>query len=108
MSRKRRWSDVPVDREVMPPRFVTDRTIDRTHQFRIIARLTHHCFEIDRILLPEAGVENAGRRDPNPVAIFAKIMREWRNETDHAPGFGDSRITGRASRPKRNTNSITA
>src|SRR5215471_11929974 len=101
MSRKRRRSTVSVDHEVMPPRFVADRTVDHTHQLRIIARSTHHGFEIDRILLPETGVENAGRGDPYPVAIFAEIMRERRNETDHAARLGDASISGRASRTER-------
>jgi hypothetical protein len=43
----------------MSARLIADRLINDTHQLRVVVRLLHDRFEIDRILLPDTRMENA-------------------------------------------------
>ena len=101
VARKRRWSTGSADHEVMSARLMMDRCVNGMGEFRIILRSSHRRFEIDGILLTEAGVENARCGDPDPVAILAEIVRKRRNETYPAICLRYANVTGWASGAQR-------
>ena len=55
------------------------------------------CAQIGGILLAQAHIERAGAGQPHPVAAFAEIMGERRDEAEPAAGLLHPHIAGRAA-----------
>ena len=68
VARECRRGAIAINHEIMSARLDADRAVDGPLQIGIVVGGAHDSLEICRILLPEAGVEDAGRRDPHPAA----------------------------------------
>jgi hypothetical protein len=66
----------------MAPRLASHRQSNRLHQGRVSARTTQDALEINRVVLPEAGVKDPRSRHTNAIAVFAEIVGQGRDETD--------------------------
>ena len=75
-----------------------DGRADRFLQHRVIGAGAQGRAQIGHILLAEAHIQLARAGQPHPVAAFAEIMRERRDEADLLPCLFQPHIAGRPAR----------
>src|SRR4051812_1846177 len=92
----RRPAVAPVDDEIMSLRLAGDGVLDRPVQKRRVPFAQGRA-EIGHVLLAEAHEELPGAGQPDPVAAFAEIMAQGRDEAEAAAGLPHPDVAGRAS-----------
>ena len=100
VSRKRRAS-ARSDFEIMSARLASDREPNRVHYGGIARVGTQDALEINRVGLPETGVQHAGGRHAHAIAVVTEIVGQWRDEADLSTGLDDTDIAGWPSGPLR-------
>ena len=87
------------DFEIMTARLASDRQPDRLHHGGIPRVGTQDALEINRVGLPQAGMQHAGGRHAHAVAVLAKIVGQGRDEADLAAGLGHADVARRPAGP---------
>ena len=83
-----------VDYKVVALRLAADGLVDRRVEQIVVGRRAQRRAQIGGVFLAEAGVERARAGDPHPVAGFAEIVGQRRDEPQLAAGFLDADVAG--------------
>lgn len=86
-----------VDDEIVALRLAGYRLADgRVEQFVVVARAQRRA-QVGGVLLPQAHIERAGAGQPDPVAGFAEIVGERRDEAEAPAGLPHRPVARRAA-----------
>ena len=94
-----RWTSAPSDFKIMASGLASDRQSDRLRQGRVSARTTQDALEINRVVLPQAGVKDPGSRHADAIAVLAEIVGQGRDEADLPTRLYHARIARWSTRP---------
>ena len=97
VARDRRPIVVAVDDEVVALGLATDGLGNGGVDEVVALGGAQRCAQISSVVLSEAHVERACAGEAHPVAAFAEIVGERRDEAEAATGFLDAHITGRTT-----------
>ena len=84
-----------VDDEIVALRLAGDRLADRRLDRLVAFGLAQRRAQIGRVLLAEAHIQRAGAGQPHPVAAFAEIMGQRRDEAEPPSGLAHRHIARR-------------
>ena len=68
----------PSDFKIIASGLASDRQSDRLRQGRVSARTTQDALEINRVVLPQAGVKDPGSRHTDAIAVLTEIVGQGR------------------------------
>jgi hypothetical protein len=90
---------IAIDDEIMALGLAGDGGVEGFMQEFVGGRRAQRRPQIGRVVLAKAHVKRSGAGHPHPIAAFAKIMGERRDEAETPAGFRDLHITGGSAGP---------